>query len=77
VTFTAGEEQTVEQFLEQFDVTLLEEAKLLEAGNNRALGSSRDPSRDLCFSYTIVAKVMSKIGCFSTSIACFSLQISC
>jgi len=27
----AGEEQTVEQFLEQFDVTLLEEAKLLEA----------------------------------------------
>lgn len=27
-----GDEQTVEEFLEQFDVNLLEEAKLLEAG---------------------------------------------
>ena len=27
-----GDEQSVEEFLEQFDVNLLEEAKLLEAG---------------------------------------------
>ena len=27
-----GDEQTVEEFLEQFDINLLEEAKLLEAG---------------------------------------------